>query len=95
MDTLHRLQEAYPEARLVYLMGGDSLHDLPTWYHPQELVDACANLGIMRRVGDEILMKDGTTIKVVGVLERIGSQDDGTTFMPLATVQKLFKQHLK
>jgi putative ABC transport system permease protein len=45
-----------------------------------------------RRVGDEILMKDGTTIKVVGVLERIGSQDDGTTFMPLATVQRLFHQ---
>ena len=54
VDTLHRLQEAYPDARLVYLMGGDSLHDLPTWYHPQELVDACANLGIMRRMGDEI-----------------------------------------
>jgi putative ABC transport system permease protein len=45
-----------------------------------------------RVVGDEILMKDGKTAKVVGVLERVGGQDDGTTFMPLATVQRVFHQ---
>jgi nicotinate-nucleotide adenylyltransferase len=58
VDTIHRLQEIYPEARLVYLMGGDSLHDLPSWYKPRELVDACAHLGIMHRVGDEINLAD-------------------------------------
>jgi nicotinate-nucleotide adenylyltransferase len=71
VDTLHRLQETHPDAGLVYLMGGDSLHDLPTWYHPQALVDACANLGIMRRIGHEIDLASlerqlpGITAKIV------------------------------
>jgi len=30
------------------------------------------------------------TFKVVGILERSGSQDDGTVFLPLSTAQKLF-----
>jgi putative ABC transport system permease protein len=30
--------------------------------------------------------------KVVGVLERTGTQDDGTVFMPIATAQKVFNR---
>jgi nicotinate-nucleotide adenylyltransferase len=74
VDTLHRLQETYPDARLVYLMGGDSLHDLPTWYHPQELVDACANLGIMHRVGDEINL-DKLEKQLPGITAKIAYLD--------------------
>ena len=32
VDTVRLLQEQLPEAELFYLMGGDSLHDLPTWH---------------------------------------------------------------
>jgi len=39
---------------LIYLMGGDSLGDLPEWYQPQLLVDLADGLGVMRRPGDVI-----------------------------------------
>ncbi len=54
LDTVRLLQAQYPQAELFYLMGGDSLQSLPTWHRPQEFLDACHILGVMRRPGDTI-----------------------------------------
>lgn len=54
VDTLRLLGEAYPGADLVYLIGGDSLHDLPGWYRPCELLGRVESLGVMRRPGDGV-----------------------------------------
>ena len=44
-----------------------------------------------REVGDKLLVPGkNVEIKVVGVLKRNGTQDDGTIFLPLKTVQKVF-----
>lgn len=44
-----------------------------------------------REVGDMILMPEkNVTFKVVGILERTGTQDDGTIFVPLRTLQAVF-----
>lgn len=44
-----------------------------------------------REVGDKLLVPGkNVEIKVVGVLKRSGTQDDGTIFLPLRTVQKVF-----
>ena len=44
-----------------------------------------------REVGDLILMPEkNVTFKVVGILERTGTQDDGTIFVPLRTLQAVF-----
>lgn len=51
VDTVMRLRSTYPGFDLIYLMGGDSLHDLPTWYKPVEFVRACDAIGIMQRPG--------------------------------------------
>jgi putative ABC transport system permease protein len=46
-----------------------------------------------REVGDMILMPDkNIQFKVVGILERTGTQDDGTIFTPLKTLQKIFNR---
>jgi putative ABC transport system permease protein len=46
-----------------------------------------------RDVGDMILMPEkNVQFKVVGILERTGTQDDGTIFVPLATTQKIFER---
>ncbi|MRR16936.1 MAG: ABC transporter permease [Deltaproteobacteria bacterium] len=46
-----------------------------------------------REVGDMILMPEkNVKFKVVGILERTGTQDDGTIFVPLKTVQKIFER---
>ncbi len=54
VDTARILGRMYPTARLVYLMGGDSLRDLPTWYQPAEFLAACHTLGVVRRPGDAV-----------------------------------------
>ncbi len=46
-----------------------------------------------REVGDKILIpQKNVVLTVVGVLKRTGTQDDGTTFVPLGTLQKIFKK---
>jgi nicotinate-nucleotide adenylyltransferase len=50
-DTVRLLKEQFPDSELVYLMGGDSLRDLPRWGRPLEFLSGCS-LGVMRRPGD-------------------------------------------
>ena len=52
-DTVRLLAEAWPGADLYYVMGGDSLRDLPTWGRPRDFLAAC-RLAVLRRPGDEV-----------------------------------------
>jgi len=54
LDTMHVLHTDFPEADLVFLMGGDSLHDLLYWHEPKAFIDLCDYVGVMRRPGEEI-----------------------------------------
>ncbi len=54
IDTLHTIQKENPSANLVYLMGGDSLRNLPSWHRPEDIIFACHEIGVMRRPGDLI-----------------------------------------
>jgi len=49
--TLRWLQERNPSQRFAYIMGGDSLADLPAWDHPGQLLELCEKLVVMRRPG--------------------------------------------
>lgn len=53
-DTIRLLQKQFPGAELIYLIGGDSLRDLPTWRRPRDLIEQAAAFGVMRRLGDAI-----------------------------------------
>lgn len=50
VDMLHLLRREHPDAALYFLIGGDSLRDLPTWSRPAELI-TLATLAVMRRPG--------------------------------------------
>ena len=54
IDTVKLLKDEYPEAKMFYLMGGDSLHDLPTWNRPQDFIRVCDGIGVMRRHEDKV-----------------------------------------
>lgn len=54
VDTMRIFRSLYPTADLAFIMGGDSLHDLPTWYAPQAFVDICDRIGVMQRPGEKI-----------------------------------------
>jgi len=52
-DSVALLARKYPATDLIYLMGGDSLRDLPTWGRPREFLAHCT-LGVLRRPGDHV-----------------------------------------
>ena len=54
LDTVQILAGQNPGTKLVYLMGGDSLSDLPTWHRPADFIAACHEIGVMRRPGDTL-----------------------------------------
>ena len=49
VDTIGLLQEAWGrEAEIHFLIGSDSLADLPTWYQPQRLLELCTIVAVAR-----------------------------------------------
>jgi nicotinate-nucleotide adenylyltransferase len=51
-DTLEVLAGRFPSARLFFLMGEDSLRDLPTWHDPERILRV-AELAVAGRPGVE------------------------------------------
>lgn len=65
------------------------------WFREPEALEAVFGYEVaeleQREVGDLYLIPEKEIeVKVVGILERTGTQDDGTIFLPLGTVQKAF-----
>jgi nicotinate-nucleotide adenylyltransferase len=53
VDTVRILKKENPGDEFIYIMGGDSLRDLPTWHDPSAFVDEIAGLGVYRRPGSD------------------------------------------
>src|SRR5262245_26804827 len=50
VDTLAQVHQLHPDATLFFLMGADSLHDLPTWREPERIC-ALSLPAVVRRGG--------------------------------------------
>lgn len=50
VDTLELLHAAYPGAQFFFIIGEDTLHELPTWHDPERLYTLCTFL-VLRRPG--------------------------------------------
>ena len=50
IETLQEVRRQMPDAELFFLMGADSLADLPHWRHPQQICQLCTLL-VVRRAG--------------------------------------------
>lgn len=57
VGTLQWLAERHQGARFAYLMGADSLRDLPKWHMPRDFIQACDALGVMNRSGVDVDME--------------------------------------
>jgi nicotinate-nucleotide adenylyltransferase len=58
LDMMSLLRNEFPNHELIFLMGGDSLHELPQWYKPKEFILACDRIGVMRRPDEKIDFRD-------------------------------------
>ena len=48
-ETLELLASAHPNQEWVYVMGEDSLADLPNWHRPSDFVQLCRSIVVLRR----------------------------------------------
>lgn len=53
VDTMARLREQSPQCAFHYIIGADSLAQLPTWRRPEELIRLCSFLVMLRPGEDE------------------------------------------
>jgi nicotinate-nucleotide adenylyltransferase len=68
-DTLEILAGHFPSARLFFMMGEDSLRDLPTWRHPERILRV-AELAVAGRPGVETDL-ESLELQVPGVATRV------------------------
>jgi nicotinate-nucleotide adenylyltransferase len=57
VDTVSLIKQSSSNDEFYYLMGADSLNDLPTWHKPKEFISLCYGLAIMFRQGESINTK--------------------------------------
>ena len=74
VDTVRILAGQNPGACLMYLMGGDSLRDLPTWHDPAGFVAACGSIGVLRRPQAAIDL-DSLEKKIPGIGKKVRIMD--------------------
>ncbi len=47
-DTLKQIHKELPDAEIYFILGGDSLLEFETWYHPEEIAALCTILAVPR-----------------------------------------------
>jgi nicotinate-nucleotide adenylyltransferase len=70
VDTVKIIAGQNPGANLIYLMGGDSLRDLPLWHRPADFIAACNFIGVMHRPDDAVNLP-GLESKFPGLTAKI------------------------
>ena len=53
-ETLQGIHDAHPDCELFFLMGADSLHDLPHWREPQRICELALPIAVRRAGSAEI-----------------------------------------
>ena len=76
-DTVSRFRQVFPQAQIWWLVGMDSLLQLPAWYRYQSLLE-CTNLAIAAR-GDATIVSVPAQLQLwlADALNKFKSQPDG------------------
>lgn len=68
IDTVRHLRAIYPEDRLIFIMGQDSLHALPTWKQGEQILDF-VNIWVYHRGGVDDTIAADQALKTTQDLE--------------------------
>ncbi len=68
-DTAKIFRDNHPDCELTYLIGEDSLRDLPIWERPQQLIDRIDRLGVYSRSG-----VDPDLVKIMSKIEGLSEK---------------------
>jgi nicotinate-nucleotide adenylyltransferase len=70
IDTVRLLKLTFPDKELVYLMGGDSLNELPSWHKPERLIESVSAIGVLPRPGCRVDLEN-LYVKLPGLQSKI------------------------
>jgi len=93
VDTVRCLKKMKPKDEIIYLMGGDSLHNLHKWYKPRQFLDLCDGLGIMHRPGAKINL-DIIEEQIPGIGQKIKYIDTPLIEISGSMIRKKIKSDL-
>jgi len=79
LDTLRAIQADQPDAKLFFLMGADSLQDLPHWHQPAEVCRLAIPL-VVRRAGTE--QPDFEVLRPIVSVDRLTTIRNSQVEMP-------------
>jgi len=79
VDTLSHFRQQHPADELFFLLGADSLRDLPTWREPGRLAELCTIVAV-RRPGSEVEFE---LLRPLIANNRIESIENHVVEMPL------------
>ena len=79
-ETLHAIHEAHPDCELFFLMGADSLRDLPHWREPQRICELALPITVRRAGSAEI---DFTPLENIAQPHQIAEMRRSQVEMPL------------
>lgn len=93
IDTVRLLKFTCMDEDLVYLMGGDSLHDLPTWHKPEVLIESVHAIGVLLRPGSDVNLDDLET-KLPGLQKKVQLIHVPPINISASMIRKKIKQKL-
>jgi nicotinate-nucleotide adenylyltransferase len=93
LDTISLLGHQNPSDKLFYLMGGDSLHDLPGWHSPEAFVSTCYGLGVLRRPQDDVDM-NGLEKLIPGIKNKVHFFSSPQVEISASEIRKRIKEGL-
>lgn len=89
LDTIRLLRAAQPDAALWFVMGADSLRDLPDWRRPQELIMLC-RLAVVPRPGVTVWPEMHAAL-LPGLAERVDMIECGPFAMASREIAALLR----
>ncbi len=91
VDTVRILRDQFPQDVLIYVMGGDSLRDLSSWYDPQGFIQEVDGLAVLRRPGVELDLP-AIESKLPGFIEKIYFLNAPEFAISSSEIRRLAKQ---
>ncbi len=77
-DSLAILAKQHPHAETLFLMGQDSLRDLPTWHEPERIVQN-ARLGVA--------LRPGVDVDLEAIIKAVPAADNRIILVPVPLIQ--------
>lgn len=100
VNTLRHFRKAMPQDELFFIIGGDSLRDFHTWYHPEEILELCTLLVYDRTDGEHSsafskpISGEKLNISSTEIRSRLESGKDISELVPVSVLEFINRNNI-